>query len=111
MGVFADAGKNVEHFAAGRGGMLHTVGREQRKPMMLRQLDQVAVDTFFAPDEMSLQLDINAIGCKSFEQPLQAVVIVLRSTGRWPAAPGGSPDAFCAQRSLPGKTIGTPDRM
>ncbi len=48
MGVFADAGKNVEHFAAGRGGMLHAVGREQRKPMMLCQLDQLAVDTFFA---------------------------------------------------------------
>jgi len=67
MGVFADAGKNVEHFAVGRGGMLHTVGREQRKPMMLGQLDQVAVDTFFAPDEMSLQLDMNAIASKSFE--------------------------------------------
>jgi hypothetical protein len=67
MGVFADAGKNVEHFAVGRGGMLYTVGREQRKPMMLRQLDQVAVDTFFAPDEMSLQLDMNAIASKSFE--------------------------------------------
>ena len=67
MGVFADAGENVEHFAAGRGGMLHAIGREQRKPMMLRQLDQLAVDKFFAPDEMSLQLDINAIGSKSFE--------------------------------------------
>jgi len=67
MGVFADAGKNVEHFAAERGGMLHTIGCEQRKPMMLRQLDQLAVDTFFAPNEMSLQLDISAIGSKSFE--------------------------------------------
>ena len=67
MGVFADAGKNVEHFAAGRGGVLHAVGREQRKPMMLRQIDQLAIDTFFAPNEMSLQLDINAIASKSFE--------------------------------------------
>ena len=67
MGVFADAGKNIEHFAAGRGGMLHAVGREQRKPMMLRQLDQLAVDPFFAPDEMSLHLDINVIASKSFE--------------------------------------------
>ena len=67
MGVFADAGKNIEHFAAGRGGMLHAIGREQRKPMMLRQLDQLAVDAFFAPNEMPLQLDINAVASKSFE--------------------------------------------
>ena len=67
MGVFADAGKNVEHFAAERGGMLHTVGREQGKPMMLRQVDQLAIDAFFAPNEMSLQFDINAIASKSFE--------------------------------------------
>jgi hypothetical protein len=37
------------------------------KAEMLRQLDQLVVDTFFAPNEMSLQLDISAIGSKSFE--------------------------------------------
>src|SRR4029450_4985409 len=73
MGVFADAGKNVEHFAAGRGGMLHTVGREQGEMMVLRQVDQLAVDPFFAPHEMALEVDVNAAAPKSVEQPLRAV--------------------------------------
>ena len=53
--------------------MLHTIGREQGKTMMLRQIDQLPVDTFFAPNEMTLQLDINTVATKSVEERLHHI--------------------------------------
>ena len=47
--------------------MLHTVGREQGETMVLRQVDQLAVDPVFAPHEMALELDVNAVATKSVE--------------------------------------------
>ena len=90
MRVFADAGKNVEHFAAQRGGVLDAVGREQWKTMVLGQVDQPAIDALLAPHEMALQLNINAVAAKDLEQPLHTVVITLGSTGRWPVVRCGS---------------------
>ena len=35
--------------------------------MMLRQLDQLAIDALFPPHEMALELDVDAVASKSFE--------------------------------------------
>ena len=64
MSVLADAGENVERLATGRGGVLRPVGREQRKTMLFREIDQLAIDPFFAPDEMALDLNIDAVATK-----------------------------------------------
>ena len=61
VGVFADAGKHVEHFTSARGGMLHSVGREQGKPKMFRKIDQAAIDPFFSPNEMALKFDVDIL--------------------------------------------------
>ena len=52
MGVFADAGKNVEHFATQRRGVLHAVGREQRETVVLGEIDQLAVYPLFTAHEV-----------------------------------------------------------
>ena len=67
MSVLADTGKNVEHFAATRGGVLDTVGREQRKTKFFRKIDQLTIDAFLAPNEMALQLDVNALAPKNVD--------------------------------------------
>ncbi len=71
--MLADAGKDIEHFTPERGGMLHAVGREEREAMLFRQVDQLAVDSFLAPDEMALQLDVNALPAKDIKQLLRVV--------------------------------------
>src|SRR5450432_3660908 len=73
MGVFADAGKNVEHFATQRRGVLHAVGREQRETVVLGEIDQLAVYPLFTAHEVPLQLDINLVRAKSVEQSSHAV--------------------------------------
>ena len=65
--MLADAGKDIEHFTPERGGMLHAIGREQRELMLFREVDQLAVDSFLAPDEMALQFDVNALAVESLE--------------------------------------------
>jgi len=67
MSVLANAGKNVERFAAERSGVMHSVRREKRETMLFRQLNQLAIDAFFAPNEMALQFDINTIASKDIE--------------------------------------------
>ena len=69
--------------------MLHAVGREQGKTMVLRQVDQSAIDALFAPHEMALQFDINAIATKSVEQPLRAIVELRVARVAAFASPGG----------------------
>ena len=40
MGVLAHAGENVEHFAAGRRGVLHAVGRQDRQSIFRGKIDK-----------------------------------------------------------------------
>ena len=67
MSVFANASKDVERFAAERSGVVHSVGREEWEPMLFRKLDELAIDAFFAPNEMALEFDINTIATKDVE--------------------------------------------
>jgi hypothetical protein len=90
MGVFANAGKNIEHLAPGRTGMENSIGGEEGKPMMFSEINQLAIDPFLAPNEMALQLDIDAIAAKGLEQML-CMDRELGSTGRRPVICGGSP--------------------
>ena len=61
MGVLADAGKNIEHFAAVRRGILHAVRSEQRQSIMFCQIDQALIDLFFAADEMALDFNVDIV--------------------------------------------------
>ncbi len=42
MRVLADAGENIENLPAVWTGVLHTIGRDNRQPVMFRQIDKVA---------------------------------------------------------------------
>src|SRR4051794_24591040 len=73
MGVLPNAGKNIERFASGGGGVLDSVGREEGEAMMFREIDQLAVEPVLAPNEMALQLNIDALAAKGLEEQLSAV--------------------------------------
>ena len=100
MGVFADTGKNVEHFATAPRGVLDAIGGEQGKAMTLGQIDQPAIGALFASHEVALQLDINSVAPESIEQPLRAVRETLRlgSTGCYPVVCGSLPQTFSQAR-------------
>jgi hypothetical protein len=68
MSVLTNAGENVENLTPELGGMLHAVRREERETKMLREIDQLAIEAFFAPNEMALDLDIDAIAPKCGEE-------------------------------------------
>ena len=71
--MLADAGKDIEDLAAERSGVSHAVGREEREPKVLREINQAAIEAFFSPNEMPLQLDIHSIASKRVEEKLRAV--------------------------------------
>ena len=64
VGVLANAGKNIEHFTAGGGGVLHSVGCQQRKTKSLRQIDQLLVKLIFPANKVPLNFDVNIFTTK-----------------------------------------------
>ena len=68
MGVLANAGENIEHFAPVRFGVLHAVGREDRQSIRVGQIDQCAVNPFFAPNEMPLNFNENIFATEGVDQ-------------------------------------------
>ena len=79
--MLANAGKNVEHFAPGGGGVLDAIGRDKRQLIMFREVDQLAIDSLLASHEMPLDFDIDVIGAKGLDQALGAFRRPLGSTG------------------------------
>jgi hypothetical protein len=81
VGVLADAGKDIECFAPGRGGVPDPIGRDEREAIMFRQFDQLAIEAFFTPNEMALQFHVDAIAAKGIEEQLRALCRIPGSTG------------------------------
>ena len=66
-GALGDAEQRVLRLEIGRGGEIGLVGRDERKRMIVGQIDQRRLDRGFAVEAMALQLDIEPVA----EQPLQ----------------------------------------
>src|ERR1700693_967847 len=73
MGVLADTGEHIEHFAAVRLGVLHAVGRDDRQSICAGKIDTPAVNLFFAANEMPLNLDENIFPPKRVDQKSRAI--------------------------------------
>src|SRR5437763_8214946 len=70
MGVLADTGENIRHFAAVRLGVLHSVRGQKRETKLLRQINQPVVNFLFATHVMSLEFYINIFLSQGFDQEL-----------------------------------------
>jgi len=73
MRVFANTGENIQDFASVRLGVLHTVCSDEQQSMRPRQIDQFAIDAFFAANEMPLKFNENVFGPESVDQQSDAV--------------------------------------
>ena len=67
MGVFADAGKDIEHLAAGGAGVLDTVCGDDRQAMHFREIAELLVNAILAPHEMALDLDVNVFAAENVD--------------------------------------------
>ena len=79
MRVLANAGENIQHFTSVRLRVLHAVGGDQRQSIRMRQIDQFAIDSFFAANEMPLDFDENVFAPESVDQKFSAVCRILGS--------------------------------
>ena len=67
MGVLADAGENIEHFAAGRFRVLNAVRRDDRQSIRPGKIDQLSIDLLFATNEMPLEFDEDIFAPESID--------------------------------------------
>ena len=73
MGVFADAGENIQDLAPVRLRILHPIGREERQPSAPRKIDQLPIYPLFAAKEMPLNFDENIFAAKGIDQKFGTV--------------------------------------
>src|SRR5438445_9942529 len=59
MGVFTNAGENIEHFAPVGLGVLNPIRGQDRQSICARNIDKLLVHSFFATNEMPLNFDEN----------------------------------------------------
>src|SRR5437588_5971635 len=81
MGVLADAGENIEHFAAGRFRVLNAVRRDDRQSIRPGKIDQLSIDLLFAAKEMPLNLDENIFATEHIDEKSRAILRILGSAG------------------------------
>src|SRR5205823_6926376 len=96
MSVFANAGENIQHFASVRLRVLHAVRGEQRQSIGIRQIDQFAIDPFFAANEMPLDFNENVFSAERLDKKSRAIDSIIGSAGASPAT------------ASPARTFGAP---
>src|SRR5471032_3392410 len=81
MGVFADAGKNIERLPAVRTGILHTVCSDNLQPVIFRQIRELPIDPVFTAEEVPLDLDKDILAPEEVDKKLRAFRRILGSAG------------------------------
>src|SRR5439155_5437496 len=71
--VLANAGENIHHLASIRLCILHAIRSEKRQSICTRKINQLAIDAFFAANEMSLNFNENIVAPESIDQQFDAV--------------------------------------
>src|SRR4029077_15650502 len=95
MGVLANAGEHIKHFASVGLYVLHTIGRQDQQSIRPRKIDKLLINPFFAANKMALNFNENIFPAEHVDQQFNAVCGVLGSTGCQPVASGSLPDAMC----------------
>jgi hypothetical protein len=67
MGVLANAGKDIEDLAPGGRGVLHSIGGEEREPVMTRQIQAWLVGAIFSAKTMPLNFYKNIFTTKGVD--------------------------------------------
>ncbi len=73
MGVFADAGEDVEDLPADRARVPHPIGRDDRQATLFRQIAEGLIDPIFAAQEMALNLDADVVATEDVDKRLRAL--------------------------------------
>src|SRR5205809_2939403 len=73
MGVFPDAGEDVEDLASIWACILDTIGRNDGQGKLSRQIAQSLIDAIFASQEMALDLDVHVFAAKGVDWKLRPV--------------------------------------
>src|SRR5437867_4937372 len=76
MGVFPNAGKNIQHFASVWLRVLRAIGSEERQTICAREINQFAIDLLLPTNEMPLDFNENIFASKDIDQKPR---VILRS--------------------------------
>ena len=68
MGVFADAGEDVENLAAVRARILDAVRRDHTQAMLFRQIAELLVHALFAAKKMPLNFDVDVFAAEGVDK-------------------------------------------
>src|SRR5205085_7562342 len=96
MGVFADAGENVEDLAAIAARVSDAVCGDDGQAMLFCQIAELLVHALFAADEMALDFDVNIFAAEGVDKTLRAIRWTLGGA-RAPLLNSGSSLHFTAQ--------------
>ena len=72
MGVLANAGENIENFAPVRLRVLHAIGGQDRQSIISGKINKLPVHSFFAPQKMTLNLNVNIFATERVDEKLCA---------------------------------------
>jgi hypothetical protein len=64
MGVFTNAGENIEDFASTWCRVLHSIRGEQRQLVMIGQINQALIGLLLAANEVALDFNVNIFASK-----------------------------------------------
>src|SRR5206468_11083367 len=68
MGVFPNAGKNIQHFASVWLRVLRAVGSEERQTICAREINQFAIDLLLPTNEMPLDFNEDIFASESINE-------------------------------------------
>ena len=67
MGVFANAGENIQDLASVRLRVLHAIRGEERQSIRTRKIDKLAIDALLSANEMSLDFHEDIFATKGID--------------------------------------------
>src|SRR5437773_12312903 len=91
MGVFPNAGKNIQHFASVWLRVLRAIGSEERQTICAREINQFAIDLLLPTNEMPLDFNEDISASNGIDHKSRAILCILASTGCQPVRCGGLP--------------------
>src|SRR5207237_6401113 len=73
MGVFPNAGKNIQHFASVWLRVLRAIGSEERQTICAREINQFAIDLLLPTNEMPLDFNKDIFASTDIDQKSRAI--------------------------------------
>ena len=74
MGVFPNAGKNIQHFASVWLRVLRAIGSEERQTICAREINQFAIDLLLPTNEMPLDFNKDIFASTDIDQKPRVIL-------------------------------------